>query len=325
MKPPIDWLLAGEPFVAYRTRRDLLGEPEAAPDVRAARDAMLADPRVNALVQTLTGWPGKPLASHKSASQFFHVLGFLTDLGLSAEDPGMNQVVRAILAHRSDEGPFSLPTVVPTRYGGTGAEQWAWALCDAPLVVAGLARLGLQDQPAVRDAVAHLTGLVRANGWPCAVSKELGTFRGPGRKDDPCPFATLAMLRSLAEFPDLRDGAEARTGTETLLSLWADSHTRHPYMFFMGTDFRKIKAPLVWYDLLHVLDVLTRFPWLAPDPRLADMLAVLMAKADDDARFTPESVWLAWKDWEFGQKKAPSRWVTFLAWRILTRWQGVGR
>ena len=325
MKPPIDWLLAGEPFVAYRTRRDLLGEPEEDPDVRAARGAMLADPRVNALVQTLARWPGTPLSSHRSASQLFHVLGFLTDLGLTAQDPGMDEVVRAILAHRSDEGPFSLPVVVPTRYGGTGTEQSGWALCDAPLVVAGLARLGLRDHPAVRDALAHLTGLVRANGWPCAVSKELGSFRGPGRKDDPCPFATLAMLRSLAEFPDLRDGSDARTGAESLLSLWADSRTRHPYMFFMGTDFRKIKAPLVWYDLLHVLDVLTRFPWLAPDPRLADMLAVLAAKADDDARFTPESVWLAWKDWEFGQKKAPSRWVTFLAWRILTRTQRVDR
>ena len=33
-------------------------------------------------------------------------------------------------------------------------------------------------------------------------------------------------------------------------------------MFFMGTDFRKLKVPLVWYDLLHVLDVLSSFPWL---------------------------------------------------------------
>ncbi len=90
-------------------------------------------------------------------------------------------------------------------------------------------------------------------------------------------------------------------------------------MFFMGTDFRKVKAPLVWYDLLHVLDVLSRFPWLADDARLLDMLAVLASKADDGGRLTPESVWMAWKDWEFGQKKVPSRWVTLLAWRIVRR------
>jgi len=30
-----------------------------------------------------------------------------------------------------------------------------------------------------------------------------------------------------------------------------------------------------------------------------------------------ESVWTAWKDWEFGQKKEPSRWLTLSAWRII--------
>jgi len=30
-------------------------------------------------------------------------------------------------------------------------------------------------------------------------------------------------------------------------------------------------------------------------------------------------VWTAWKEWEFGQKKAPSRWLSLMAWRILGR------
>ena len=87
----------------------------------------------------------------------------------------------------------------------------------------------------------------------------------------------------------------------------------------MGNDFRKLKAPFIWYDLLHVLDVLTRFSWLSNDKRLRDMLAVLESKANAQGRFTPESIWTAWKDWEFGQKKVPSRWLTLMAWRILKR------
>jgi hypothetical protein len=88
-------------------------------------------------------------------------------------------------------------------------------------------------------------------------------------------------------------------------------------MFYMGTDFRKLKVPLVWYDLLHVLDVLSRFSWLKRDSRLLDMLGVMKDKADRQGCFTLESVWTAWKDWEFGQKKAPSRWLTLSAWRII--------
>jgi hypothetical protein len=90
-------------------------------------------------------------------------------------------------------------------------------------------------------------------------------------------------------------------------------------MFFMGTDFRKLKVPLVWYDLIHVLDVLSRFDWLRNDARLREMLALLESKMDVHGRFTLESVWTAWKDWEFGQKKIPSRWLTLLACRIMLR------
>jgi hypothetical protein len=90
-------------------------------------------------------------------------------------------------------------------------------------------------------------------------------------------------------------------------------------MFFMGTDFRKLKVPFIWYDLINVLDVLTRFAWLRDDPRLHDMVSALAARANPDGRFTLESVWTAWKDWEFGQKKAPSRWLTLAAWRIFRR------
>jgi len=316
---PIDWLLDGEPYVRYRARRDLLGEAAGSGPVVEARREMLADPQVRGLVDGLAGWPGTVIASHKSAGQPFHRLTFMADLGVRADDPGVSAVVDAVRAHQSAEGPYQLPTNVPPRYGGTGVDTWAWALCDAPLLVYGLATMGLGEDPGVRRAMAHLVGLVRDNGWPCAVSKELGSFRGPGAKADPCPFATLAMLKALSALDDLRDSEACRTGAEALLGLWDASRERHPYLFYMGTDFRKLKAPFVWYDLLHVLDVLTRFPWLAGDPRLDDMVDVLAEKADADGHFTAESVWQPWKAWEFGQKKQPSRWITLLAWRILGR------
>ncbi len=324
MEAPIDWLLEGEPFVEYRTRLDLLGQAEEEATVRSARSSMLADPRLIDLVNDLTAWPGKVIASHKSSSQPFHKLTYIADLGLNTGDDGVDKIVSAILEHRSDEGPFQLPMNVAQHYGGTGEETWAWALCDAPLLVYALAKMGMSEDRAVRAAIDHLSALVRDNGWPCVVSKELGTFRGPGRKDDPCPFATLAMLKALAEFEDLREEPACRVGAETLLTLWSESKKRHPYMFYMGTDFRKLKAPFVWYDLLHVLDVLSRFSRVADDPRLRGMLSVLEQKADEGGRFRPDSVWTPWRDWEFAQKREASRWVTFLAWRIVKRVGGVG-
>jgi len=319
MNAPIEWLLQGEPWIQYRARCDLLGQSEKDSKVMSARKSMLADARLHHLVTELCGWPGTVISSHKSASQPFHKLTFVADLGLTAEDSGVDTIVARILKHQSAEGPFQLPTNVPAHYGGTGQDQWAWALCDAPLIVYALVKFGLRNDPAVGAAIAHLAGLLRDNGWPCAVSKELGKFRGPGRKDDPCPFANLAMLKALSEIEELRDGLACRIGADTLLTLWSESTTRHPYMFFMGTDYRKLKVPFVWYDLVHVLDVLSRFSWLQKDSRLIDMLEILKSKADRQRRFTLESVWTAWKDWEFGQKREPSRWLTLLAWRIIGR------
>jgi hypothetical protein len=296
-----------------------MGQAESDPQVVKARRLMLADGHVRDLLTELSNWPGKVISSHKSAGQPFHKLTFLSDLGLKVNDPGMDVIVERILQHQSAEGPFQLSANIPAHYGGTGQDTWAWALCDAPLILYALLKFGLQDHPAVKQAMAYLAGLVRHNGWPCTVSKELGSFRGPGRKDDPCPFATLAMLKALSAADQWWDAPETHTGAETILSLWQNSLTQHPYIFYMGTDFRKLKVPFVWYDLMHVLEVLSHFAWVQDDPGYQAMLDLLGSKADDEGRFTLESIWAAWKEWEFGQKKQPSRWLTLTAWRIFTR------
>ncbi len=44
-----------------------------------------------------------------------------------------------------------------------------------------------------------------------------------------------------------------------------------------------------------------------------------IAKKDDVGSFTCESVWQDWKGWDFGQKTKPSKYLTFLVYRILKR------
>ena len=257
----IAWLLEGLPWVQYRTRLDLLGQSESDTEVHAARQAMLATPQVQGLVAELAGWPGVVLASHKSAGLLMHKLTFIADLGLRAGDPGVDKITTRIFERQSADGPFQMPMNISESYGGSGTDMWAWALCDAPVTLYSLRKLGLGSDPRVRKSAEYLMGLVRDNGWSCAVSPELGKWRGPGRKDDPYPYANLVMLKALAK-TEWRDSPAVRAGAETALSLWAESQARHPYMFYMGSDFRKLKAPFIWYDILHVLEVLTQFDWL---------------------------------------------------------------
>ncbi len=318
MNEPFRWLLESPPWVEYRTRIDLLEQPEDSPEVAAARKSMLDHPQVKSLISSLSEWPGHPLKRHNDANHMIHKLVFLADIGVKADDPGMNRVIDRILAHRSEEGIFQILANTPRSFGGSGEDLWVWMLCDTPSVLYSLLKMGAAV-PGMEGAVDHLVGYGRDNGWPCAVSPEMGRFKGPGRKDDPCPYATLISLKALHEIPEWRESEVCRNGIETLLGLWEQRKERRPFLFAMGTDFRKLKAPLIWYDILHALDVLAEFPRALDDPRLNEMLDIVREKADSRQRFTPESIWKAWSEWGFGQKKEPSPWITFLACRILKR------
>ncbi len=317
MDKAIEWLLQGPPWIQYRARLDLLGQSESDADVIAARQAMLVHPQIQTLLSELKAWPGPSLKRHNDAGHLLHKLVFVADLGIRVTDTGVKEIVQKVLQNQSREGSFQVIANVSPQFGGSGQDQLAWMLCDAPSVLYSLAKLGMGENPVIQVAAKHLAGLSFDSGWPCVVSPEYGKFRGPGRKTDPCPYATLIALKTLVQFPEWRSSQACINGAQTLLQLWEQRKERRPYLFAMGTDFSKLKMPLIWYDILHVLEVLTQFPILKKDRRLLEMIAGIKAKSVNESRFTAESVWKAWSDWEFGQKKEPSFFVTFQAYRIL--------
>lgn len=313
------WLKAQEAFIRHRYLLDIAGKSASDPLVRSARTEMAADPKIRQLLDDVRQWPGTVLNSHKSASQTYHKMNFLAEIGFDESDEPIREALERIRKSRRPEGTFGLPTTVSPHYGGTGLPVSGWALCDAPILLSILGRMAANGKGEARQGAEFVASLGRSNGFPCAVSPELGTWRGPGKKTEPCPYATLVSLRLLSLYPDLRDGETARAGTECLLDLWQNSREKHPFMFSMGTDFRKLKVPFVWYDILHVAEVLSFYPHVRKDPRFLSMVEEIRAKADSEGLFAPESVWLAWKDWEFSQKGHPSLWISLLVRRLERR------
>jgi hypothetical protein len=319
----IQWLLASdEPWTRYRTLVDLLERPEGDADVQVARREMLAHPQVQALIAATHTWGERALIRHNDASHPIHAFSTLADLGLRADDPESAAGIEALLAHPSPQGAFQSVLNIHQRYGGTGEDTWTWLLCDAPVLLYGLLAMGMGHDPDVQRAVAHLLSLIEDNGWRCVGGPEVGKFRGPGRKADPCPIANVYALRALAQVPGLVDSPAARTGAEMLLGHWERRAERKMYLFGIGTDYRRLKYPFVWYDILHVTDVLSRLPFVHADPRFRDMVETITAQADANGRYTATSMYRAWKGWSFADKKDPSPWLTFLVLRIVKRWQG---
>jgi len=310
---------ANEPWIRYLTLVELLHQDPKSNEVVQAKKAMLAHPLIQAVLGELKDWPGVVLSSHKSANQLYHKLEFLAELGLTEEDATLSAVLNAIEAHVTCEGLFTLPTTIPIMYGGTGEKTEAWAACDAPVLLYCVAKMRKNGLEIARKGTEYLMSLHRENGWPCAVSPLLKDWHGPGKKSDPCPYVTLIMLKLLSLYPEYQNSLPVQEGIESLLHLWDNSWTLHPYIFYMGTDFRKLKLPFVWYDILHVADVLSRYESVFSDPRFTSLLQVIESKRTPEGTIIPEAIWKPWDQWDFGQKKQPSMSLRFFVDRILYR------
>ena len=76
--------------------------------------------------------------------------------------------------------------------------------------------------------------------------------------------------------------------------------------------------PFIWYDLTHVADVLSQVPKNRNDSRLLEMYNVIKKKETKE-EYIPESIYMPWKKWDFGQKKTISDWLTLCVLQIENR------
>jgi len=315
----IDWLLdSDEPWTRYRTLIDLLGYPSNCEAALSAREAMLDHPQLQELTAHAATWPGYPLKRHNDAGHPLYALSTLADFGLQAGDPCMDQILSNIFEHSSAEGMLETQLLIPKAFGGSGQEQWSWILCDTPTLLYSVLVISSAGANACQDSVTHLSSLVEENGWRCTAAPNLGKFRGPGRLADPCPIANVFALKALSA-AGINYVQQSKLGTEMLMHHWEIRQEKKFYLFGMGTNFLKLKYPFVWYDILHVVDVLSRFPWVYDDPRFNEMVDAVTSQADEDGLYTASSMYMAWKGWSFADKKKPSPWLTFLVLRIMKR------
>jgi hypothetical protein len=178
---------------------------------------------------------------------------------------------------------------------------------------------GYGEHPLVVRAVEAMLALADDNGWRCCDAASLPRFSGPGRSTDPCPMATTLILKALSLVPRVHAGDAVTAGVDALLDHWEQQAGYKLRMFGIGTEFRKLKYPFVWYDILHVTEALTRYETARRDPRLRQMVDEVGALAAEDGRYTATSMFRSWSGWSFADKTHPSPWLTFLALRCAAR------
>ncbi len=320
MTDTIGWLLSSdEPWTRHRTLIDLQHRDDADKAVVEARADLMASGSIVRLIEKASDWPGYPLKRHNDAAHPLYALATLADFGLRQTDTGIDTLAHSVLEHFDGDQFQTLLWLPKFLTKEDDSEGWAWMLCDGPTLLYSLLSFGYRDHPPVERAIEAIVAMAEDNGWRCGAADSLPAFSGPGRKADTCPMATTYILKALSLVPEAHASDAVISGIEALLDHWEHQADYKLRMFGIGTDFRKLKYPFVWYDILHVTDVLSRFDTARRDPRLGQMVDEITAQADEDGRYTPTSMFRSWTGWSFADKKHPSPWLTFLVERICSR------
>lgn len=314
----IDFIMEnGEPWLQYSTKINILNEKkESLLDLKMQA---LSDTKIKSYLNDITDFHSILVSNHKNPDLPIHKLIFLLNIGFDTDILEIQSAVEQIMEHKDSNGVYQSLTNIPKHFGGSGENIFGWCLCDAPLLLYALLKAGVNYEKHIKQGVDFLLQFHENLGFPCTVSQELGKFRGPGRKSDSCPYASLVMLRLLSAIPEYRKSKIAEKTAMGILSIWENSLEKHPYMFYMGTDFRKLKAPSMWYDIISVVDILSHVELVRSDVRFIEMATIIKDKEDDNGLFTPESVFQKFKGWDFGQKKKPSPYLTYLCYQIFNR------
>jgi hypothetical protein len=312
----ITYLQESSLILNYLTKKDLLNLKSVDEQLIEAKKEAFKDPLIVNLIDELQEWPGSTLKRHNDAKLQMHKLSFLADLGMTIKDKGIKDITERILEHESCEGIFQVKVNIPVRFGGTGEDQYSWMLCDAPLLFYSLIKLGV-DRNRLNQGLEYLFSLSTDYGFPCAASPELGRFNGPGKRGTICPYANLLMLKLFTLFPEKYEDIQCKTAVYALLDHWEKKDKK--YLFGIGSDFNKLKFPFIWFDILHVAEILSYFDYAVKDKRFLEILSVIKVKRNSEQLFKAESVWMAWKNIDSGHKKTVSSWISFIVYRIFNR------
>lgn len=315
LKPYIEqFLMQSQPWVAYNAAVDLLGDRPDSPRVRRFYDAMRKHPCVAALIKALDPWPPKqPLTRAYNPTDSIWKLGTLADFGLRRDDKRIAAIAERVFGAQAENGGFLHGGFDHTRSWDARAY-----ICIAHVMTYALARFGYTDDRRLVRAYEQICAWQRSDGgWH---PNEKCLPGGEREAEDSCPFGSLNVLRALTAHTSHARSKTAQRGVGFLLTCWQRrSEPFRPVRFGTGSTYLKVQYPFVQWQLLKSLDTLSLVPSALKDPRFKEMVAVLKAKQDLDGTWMPESINKSWGEFDFGQKKEPSAWVTLLALRVLNR------
>lgn len=244
--------------------------------------------------------------SYTSTGNAFWDLFFLSDIGLNVEDIHIQEEVNLLWELQNGDGTFVVQDGTKSSY-----------FCVPTIILASLSKMGYADDPRIQKFIDKVFETQRLDGgWHCAINRATGKKL---QDTESCPMDNLNILMLLGQYDKFKNDPRLNGAIDLLLTHWRRrSEPWRPYGFGIGSDFVKLKYPAVKYGILRVLDVLSLYPYAMKSSEFNEMLTSVMKKSVDGMYFA-ESASRSYAEFDFGQTKKPSRWITFLVYRLQKR------
>jgi hypothetical protein len=239
---PLEWLLAGEPWVIYRTLTHLLGRSEKNKEVVKVKDSIRDHPFIQKIFKGLnqegywgtskdihTWWPKKDTT--------FWILPVLADFGFTRVDKRIAKACEYVFSAQLTSGGFGWDP--PTKPGD----------CHTAIIVESLSKMGFLKDRRLQKSYKWLIQRQRLDGgfW----CKDTGLIGGPREKEPSCALATTFVLGALAQNPKYKNNQVVKSGIDFLLNCWKNQgkikYAGHDSQ--IGTDWAKLKYPFTDYKI----------------------------------------------------------------------------
>ncbi len=301
-KQIIEWLCSGPSWLRFAVELQLL---DGRPDVRLALEDSAIQQVLRRLKDDQVGIPALKTGNvtYRDTGNAYWDLFFLADIGLTACDLQIGKELETIFNLQRADGTFV-----------TGREVLPNYFCMSAILLSSLAKMGYGDNYRLTKFIEVILNAQRFDGgWHCANSLDNASERWDTAS---CPQDNLNVLMLLANYEPYRHDTRFHGAIDLLLEHWASKEQMDG--FGIGKRFMSLKYPAVKYGILRVLDVVSHYPYALNKKDFRSMLEFVQSKSSGDKYFA-ESPEASYGDFDFGQDKQPSRWITFLVHRIQKR------
>ncbi len=328
---PLPWLLEKEsPGVNYLALRDILRLPSDSAELRAARRKAHKEGPIATVLSAMepAGYWVKPGPGYnpKYRSTVWAII-LLAQLGASIEeDKRIMKACSYLVSHALLAGGQFTVTGAPSGTVDCLQGNLCWALLTlgydaSPLGQAfeWMARSVTGEgvaPPGDRAATVRYYAGKCGPGFACGANNKLACAWG-GVKVMMALGALPKSMRTAVINRAVKQGSDFLLRDDPALALYPTGYSAKP-----SSNWWKFGFPVFYItDLLQNLEALVALGF-GRDPRLSLAIAVALGKQDERGRWPLENDY-AGKTWvDFGPKRAPNKWVTLRAVRMLRAMAG---